>query len=69
MQMISAGIIEEWPLLSELEGRYVRRVLAHTGGNKQAASRILGVDRKTIERMIKRHQIDLTGEIQSPSQD
>jgi two-component system response regulator AtoC len=58
-QMISVGVIEEWPLLSELEGRYVKRVLTHTHGNKQAASRVLGVDRKTIERMIKRHKVDL----------
>ncbi len=50
---------EEWPPLSEIEGRYVARVLAHTGGNKQAASRILGVDRKTLERMVKRNNITL----------
>ncbi|PYS78213.1 MAG: hypothetical protein DMF66_07180 [Acidobacteria bacterium] len=47
----------EWPKLSEIEGRYVARVLAHTGGNKQAAARLLGVDRKTLERMIKRHNL------------
>lgn len=64
-QMISVGVIEEWPLLSELEGRYVKRVLTHTGGNKQAASRVLGVDRKTIERMIKRHKVDLPAAIQN----
>lgn len=28
---------EEWFPLSEVEGHYVARVLAHTGGNKQAA--------------------------------
>lgn len=49
---------EEWPTLSDVEGRHVARVLAHTGGNKQAASRVLGVDRKTLDRMIKRHAID-----------
>jgi two-component system, NtrC family, response regulator AtoC len=48
---------DEWPKLSEVEGRYVGRVLAHTGGNKQAAARLLGVDRKTLERMIKRHNL------------
>ncbi len=48
---------EDWPTLSEIEGRYVARVLSHTGGNKQAASRLLGIDRKTLERMIKRHNI------------
>jgi two-component system response regulator AtoC len=50
---------EEWPSLSEIEGRHVARVLAHTRGNKQAASRILEVDRKTLDRMIKRHNISL----------
>jgi transcriptional regulator with GAF, ATPase, and Fis domain len=49
---------EEWPPLAEIEGRYVARVLDHTGGNKQAAARLLGVDRKTLDRMIKRHHID-----------
>jgi DNA-binding NtrC family response regulator len=64
-QMISAELIEEWPLLSDIEGRYVARVLSHTGGNKQAASRILGVDRKTIERMIKRHKVDLLNTVRT----
>src|SRR5947199_2475136 len=40
---------EEWPLLSEVEGRYVARVVHHTRGNKQAAARVLGVDRKTLD--------------------
>ena len=48
---------EEWVTLSEIEGRYVARVLKHTGGNKQAAARLLSVDRKTLDRMIKRHHI------------
>ena len=46
---------DEWPALAAVEGRYVARVLAHTGGNKQAAARVLGVDRKTLQRMIVRH--------------
>jgi DNA-binding NtrC family response regulator len=49
---------EEWVSLSEIEGAYVARVLEHTGGNKQAAARILRIDRKTLDRMIKRHHID-----------
>lgn len=47
----------DWVTLSEIEGRYVTRVLEHTGGNKQAAARVLDVDRKTLDRMIKRHNI------------
>jgi transcriptional regulator of acetoin/glycerol metabolism len=48
---------EEWVPLSNIEGRYVAKVLAHTRGNKQAAARVLEVDRKTLDRMIKRHNI------------
>ncbi|HEX7334540.1 MAG TPA: sigma-54-dependent Fis family transcriptional regulator [Pyrinomonadaceae bacterium] len=49
---------DDWVTLSVIEGRYVARVLEHTGGNKQAAARVLAVDRKTLDRMIKRHHID-----------
>ncbi|MFN2514555.1 MAG: helix-turn-helix domain-containing protein, partial [Pyrinomonadaceae bacterium] len=52
-------IPEEWSSLSAIEGHYVDKVLTHTGGNKQAAARILDVDRKTLDRMIKRHKISV----------
>ena len=48
-----------WPALTEIEGTYVEHVLRHTHGNKQQAARILDVDRKTLDRMIKRHEIRL----------
>ncbi|HEX8186927.1 MAG TPA: helix-turn-helix domain-containing protein, partial [Pyrinomonadaceae bacterium] len=47
--------------LSELEGQHIARALAHTGGNKQAAARLLGIDRTTLQRMIKRHGLDAGG--------
>lgn len=50
---------EKWTPLSAVEGSYVARVLEHTGGNKQAAARVLSVDRKTLDRMIKRHKIEV----------
>jgi len=62
-----AESIEEWPPLAEIEGRYVVRVLAHTSGNKQAAARLLGVDRKTLDRMIKRHKINSSTVARFPS--
>ena len=49
---------EDWVTLSTIEGRYVAQVLEHTRGNKQAAARLLAIDRKTLDRMIKRHHID-----------
>jgi two-component system response regulator AtoC len=45
---------QEWSSLAEVEGRYVAQVLEHTRGNKQAAARLLGVDRKTVERIVRR---------------
>ncbi|HEX8559169.1 MAG TPA: sigma-54 dependent transcriptional regulator [Pyrinomonadaceae bacterium] len=47
--------------LSELEGQHIARVLRHTRGNKQAAARLLGIDRTTLQRMIKRHGLDAGG--------
>lgn len=60
------GQPEEWVPLSEIEGRYVAQVLEHTRGNKQAAARVLAIDRKTLDRMIKRHHID-SGKLRRPA--
>jgi len=40
--------------LDELERIYLLTVLAHTGGNKTEAARILGIERKTLARKLKR---------------
>jgi DNA-binding NtrC family response regulator len=48
---------ENWPYLADIERVYVKHVLQHTRGNKQQAARILNVDRKTLDRMIKRHRL------------
>ena len=40
--------------IDELERRYIHRVMAAVGGNKSQAARILGVDRKTLFRKLKR---------------
>jgi DNA-binding NtrC family response regulator len=58
---------EQWVPLAEIEARYVRRVLVHLKGNKQATARLLGVDRKTLDRMIKRHNIDFINIRRFPS--
>jgi DNA-binding NtrC family response regulator len=58
---------EQWVPLAEIEGRYVRQALEHLKGNKQATARLLGVDRKTLDRMIKRHNIDFVNATSFPS--
>lgn len=42
--------------LSQVEFEHVVRVLENTGGNKNAAARILQIDRKTLSRILERGQ-------------
>jgi DNA-binding NtrC family response regulator len=52
--------VKQWPALADLEKAYVAQVLLHTKGNKQAASRILNIDRKRLDRMIKRYDLSVS---------
>jgi len=45
---------QKWVTLAEMEAEYVAKVLRHTGNNKQAASRLLNIDRKTLTRIANR---------------
>jgi DNA-binding NtrC family response regulator len=49
-----ASIDADWPTIEELQRRYLNRVLEHTGQNKTAAASILGIDRRTIQRLASR---------------
>jgi DNA-binding NtrC family response regulator len=56
MEVKLIGDAKEDFRLSVIENRHVAKVLAHTKGNKQAAARLLDIDRKTLDRMIRRHK-------------
>ena len=47
------------PSLEEQERDYIRWVLQDTGGNQTLAAQILGIDRVSLWRKLKRHQLDL----------
>jgi len=49
-----SAIHSDWPTLEELQRRYIERVLEHTGHNKTSAAIILGIDRRTIQRLASR---------------
>jgi len=55
-EMFTQNHGDKWLSLAEMEEKYVTQVLSHTGGNKQAAARILNIDRKTLVRIINRSQ-------------
>src|SRR5262249_6561645 len=43
---------ERWPTLSEHQWAYIRRVLDRTGGNKSEAAQILGLHRRSLQRLL-----------------
>jgi DNA-binding NtrC family response regulator len=49
-----ASFTEPFIPLDDMERMYLLSVLAHTGGNKTEAARILGIERKTLARKLRR---------------
>jgi DNA-binding NtrC family response regulator len=49
----AAGPAEALSSLDEVERRHILEVLSATGGNRSAAARILGIERKTLSRKLK----------------
>ena len=47
---------DDWPTLSVLSRRYITRALAHTSGNKTRAADLLGIDRRTLNRILARER-------------
>jgi DNA-binding NtrC family response regulator len=48
----AAALPAAWSTLAERERVYIDEVLAHVGGNRSAAARVLGVDRRTLMRKL-----------------
>ncbi len=57
----TGAIAEDWPTLAVLERRYIDRVLSRTGGNKTRAAEVLGIDRRTLNRMFARERAAAAG--------
>jgi two-component system response regulator AtoC len=56
------SLADDWPTLAVLERRYIDRVLSRTGGNKTRAAEVLGIDRRTLNRMFARERAAQGGE-------
>jgi len=57
--LIASDDPSELAPLEEVERRYIARVMEAVGGNKTAASRILGMDRKRLYRMLDRLDVEV----------
>ncbi|HUB07475.1 MAG TPA: sigma 54-interacting transcriptional regulator, partial [Myxococcales bacterium] len=47
-----ARLFDGRPPLAEIDRRYAELVLSETGGNKSKAAEVLGIDRKTLSRLL-----------------
>jgi DNA-binding NtrC family response regulator len=64
------GIPPDRPTLNELKRRYIRRVIEESGGNVTQAAAVLGVDRRSLYRMLQRHGIPWRGRaVETPEDD
>jgi DNA-binding NtrC family response regulator len=52
---------ERWPTLDEHQWAYIRRVLARTGGNKSEAAAILGLHRRSLQRLLANARVRSRG--------
>ncbi len=52
-----ADLLQGSPTLEQLKQRYIRRVVEESGGNISRAAVILGVDRRSLYRMLRRYGI------------
>src|SRR4051794_602694 len=57
-----SALFEDLPALDELERRYLVYILEIAGGNRTRAAEILGIDRRTLYRMIERYGMDANEE-------
>ena len=49
-------LTDDWPTLDVLRLRYIARVLERSGGNKTRAAEVLGIDRRTLNRILSRER-------------
>ena len=56
-----SDLIGDGPTLDELKRRYIRHVLERSGGNVSRAAAILGLERRSLYRMLQRYGIPARG--------
>ncbi len=49
-------LTDDWPTLDVLRLRYIAQVLERSGGNKTRAADVLGIDRRTLNRILARER-------------
>ena len=56
----ASGIDSDWPPLSELERRYILKVLDHTDSNREKAAQTLAINKSTLWRKLQQYKDEET---------
>jgi DNA-binding NtrC family response regulator len=52
----AAEAANDWPTLNVLRMRYIHSAIEHTNHNKTRAAELLGIDRRTLNRILARER-------------
>ncbi len=52
------NLASDWPVMEELERRYLKLMLEKVHGNRQHAANLLGLSRRTVQRLIARYNLN-----------
>ncbi len=52
------NLAADWPPMEELQRRYLVAALTYTNGNRQHTANLLGLNRRTVQRLIARHNLN-----------
>ncbi|MBO0798790.1 MAG: sigma-54-dependent Fis family transcriptional regulator [Blastocatellia bacterium] len=59
------SLASDWPSLDELQRRYLTLALEKNHGNRQRTAELLGITRRTIQRLIARYNLSAVNETES----
>jgi transcriptional regulator with GAF, ATPase, and Fis domain len=52
------SLLADRPTMEELQSRYFQLVLSEVGGNRHHAAQVLGLNRRTVQRLIARYGLN-----------
>jgi DNA-binding NtrC family response regulator len=61
-------LVSDWPSLDELQRRYLALALEKVNGNRQHAADLLGITRRTIQRLIARYNLNALNDVGNPDE-
>ncbi len=59
---IVPNLITDWPSMDELQRRYLELTLARNDGNRSRTADALGLDRRTVQRMLAKYNLTAPGD-------